>query len=105
VTLSPKISELFIGLPAEALIRKGLDDLAGGIESNESLLALIGAPRLRWLGVDMPTQPNPDADRRLYARLCESHGLEAHSQYNSLLRQLASFARALERRSAANAQR
>jgi hypothetical protein len=99
--LPNEISEMAIGLPGESLVRKGLLDLAHGKESVESLLVLIGAPRLRLLGIDIPKQPNPDADRRLYDRLCETHGSEAHSQYNSLLRELVSFERALEHRHSA----
>jgi hypothetical protein len=98
VTLPSNISELFCGLPAESLIRKGLDDLGGGRESVESLLVLIGAPRLRLMNVPVPAAGDIDSDRKLYGLLCESHGSEAYSHYNSLLRQLSSFARALERR-------
>jgi len=101
MTLPSDISEMFRGLPAESLIRKGLDDLAAGRESVESLLALIGAPRLRLMNIPVPGSPDVDSDRRLYGRLCESHGAQAYSHYNSLLRQLSSFERALERRYAA----
>jgi hypothetical protein len=93
--------ELFEGLPGEALVRKGLDDLAAGKETIESLLVFIGAPRLRLMKIPIPKSPNGDSDKRLYALLCVSHGRGAHSQYNSLLRQLGSFERALERRYAA----
>lgn len=89
------------GLPGESLVRKGLEDLAAGRESNESLLVLIGAPRLRLMNFDIPRPATLDADRCLYKRLCETHGDEAHSQYNSLVRQLVSFERALENRQAA----
>jgi hypothetical protein len=99
--LPDEISQMLVGLPGESLVRKGLADLINGKESLESLLVLIGRPRLRLLGIDIPKQPNPDADRRLYERLCETHGMEAHSQYNSLLRQLVSFERALEHRHSA----
>jgi len=101
VTLPNDISELFCGLPAESLIRKGLDDLGCERESVESLLVLIGAPRLRLMNVPVPVAGDIDSDRKLYGLLCDSHGSEAYSHYNSLLRQLSSFARALERRSRA----
>ena len=41
-------------LPGSDLIRQGLRDLAAGTESIESLLVLVGAPRLRRLGFDVP---------------------------------------------------
>lgn len=87
----------FDGLPAADSIRAGLADLAAGRESVESLLIQIGAPRLNWLGIALPAKPELDADRRLYQLLSTQHGNEAHSQFNSLIRQLVSFERALER--------
>jgi len=88
----------FDGLPGADAIRTGLEDLAAGRESVESLLIQIGAPRLNWLGVVLPSQPDLDADRRLYRLLSTEHGNAAHSQFNSLIRQLVSFERALEGR-------
>ena len=97
--MSPALEEGFSGLPAEALIRQGLADLIAGQESVVSLLVQIGGPRLRDCGVPVPLLPDAEnSDRRLYARLAATHGLEAHSQFNSLVRQLVSFERALERR-------
>jgi hypothetical protein len=98
VNLPKDISELFAGLPGESLVRKGLADLASDRESIESLLVTIGGPRLRLMKIEVPTSRNPDSDHRLYDRLHESHGAEAHSRYNSLLRELVSFERALENR-------
>jgi hypothetical protein len=88
----------FDGLPGADAIRAGLQDLAAGRESVESLLIQIGAPRLSWLGVVLPAKPDADADRRLYRLLEAQHGNGAHSQFNSLIRQLISFERALEGR-------
>lgn len=97
--MSPALEAHFAGLPAEALIRAGLADLSAGQESVVSLLAQIGGPRLRGCGVPVPLLPDAEnSDRRLYARLAATHGNEAHSQFNSLVRQLVSFERALERR-------
>ncbi len=88
----------FDGLPGAAAIREGLEDFAAGRESVESLLIQIGAPRLNWLGIVFPVKPDADADRRLYRLLSAEHGNAAHSQFNSLIRQLVSFERALEHR-------
>jgi len=88
----------FDGLPGADAIRVGLEDFATGRESIESLLIQIGAPRLNWLGIVLPAQPDLDADRRLYYLLSAQHGNAAHSQFNSLIRQLVSFERALEGR-------
>ena len=40
-------------LPGHELVLKGVDDLAQGIESQESLLVSIGAPRLRQPGIEV----------------------------------------------------
>lgn len=84
-------------LPGEDLIASGLQDLNRGIESAESLLVSIGAPRLRDLGVTIGVTL-PDPEHRLYERLATAHGDAAHSKYNALVRQLVSFERALASR-------
>lgn len=89
----------FAALPAGTLIQQGLEDLQAGHESVASLLVQIGAPRLRLSGVALPAEmDSADADQRLYRLLAARHGPEAHSQFNSWIRQLVSFERALERR-------
>ena len=90
------VVEFSDALPGADLVRAGLKDLANGIESTESLLVLIGAPRLRRLGFDVPDTPDYPEDR-LYAKLAASIGDAAHSQYNALIRRLVSFERAMER--------
>jgi hypothetical protein len=88
----PEISD---ALPGADLIREGLRDLAAGVESVPSLLVLVGAPRLRRLGFDVPDTTYYPEDR-LYEKLAASHGDGAHSQYNALIRRLVSFERAAE---------
>jgi hypothetical protein len=81
-------------LPGEDLVREGLRDLAGRVESPAALLVSIGAPRLRQLGMDVPeTISSPEL--RLYALLSESDPDSAHGRYNALVRRLVSFERAL----------
>lgn len=82
-------------LPGADLIREGLQDLAAGVESIPSLLVLVGGPRLRDLGFDVPVDTPWFPEDRLYERLAAIHGDAAHSQYNSLIRKLVSFERAV----------
>jgi hypothetical protein len=82
-------------LPAAEMVARGLEDLAGNVESPEALLVSIGAPRLRRIGLNVPaTIPGPE--RRLYELLAESDSDSAHSRYNALIRRLVSFERAAE---------
>lgn len=82
-------------LPGEELVRAGIDDLALGRESVESLLVSIGAPRLRRLGFPV-TAPFPSPEHRLYELLRREDPGAAHSRYNALVRRLVSFERAAE---------
>jgi hypothetical protein len=84
-------------LPGEDLVRQGLADLQSGRSSDASLLVLIAAPRLRALDVLVPEQHlEGTPEHLLYARLEERLGTGAHSHYNSLIRRIVSYARALE---------
>ena len=85
----------FAGLPGAELIDKGIADLERGVESNESLLVSIGAPRLLRLGLGVPS-PVLSPEHRLYERLAEEDADSAHSRYNALVRRLVSFERAAE---------
>lgn len=87
--------EISDALPGADLIRQGLLDLEAGVESVPALLVLVGAPRLRRLGVDVDDSPFLPEDR-LYELLAATHGDGAHSQYNALIRKLVSFERAAE---------
>ncbi len=82
-------------LPGADLVQAGLDDLARGVESVPALLVSVGAPRLRRLGYPIEA-PIPDAEHRLYLRLCQDDPASAHSRYNALIRRLVSFERAAE---------
>jgi len=86
-------------LPGADLIRKGLADFAEGVESIESLLVLVGAPRLRTIGIEViDTLPRTDyPEHRLYDLLArEKDDDGVHSRYNALIRRLVSFERAAE---------
>lgn len=85
-------------LPGEEIVRRGLADLRENRITDESLLVLIAAPRLKRLGIDVPERPVPRPyEHQLYTRLEERLGTEAHSFYNSLIRRVVSYARAVER--------
>ena len=82
-------------LPGGDLVAAGLQDLARGEETRESLLVSIGAPRLQRLGIDVP-RPLDSPEHRLYTMLESSDASSAHSRYNALIRRLVSFEHALE---------
>jgi hypothetical protein len=59
---------------------------------------LIAGPRLRRLGVRVPERPTSQPwEHLLYERLEQRLCSAAHSHYNSLIRRVVSYARALER--------
>jgi hypothetical protein len=82
-------------LPGAELVATGMADLERGVESVESLLVSIGAPRLTRLGFDVRS-PFPSPEHRLYELLAEDDADAAHSRYNALIRRLVSFERAAE---------
>ena len=85
------------GLPGEEIVAKGLEDLSAGLETLESLLVQIGAPRLRRLGFAIESAVR-DPERALYDMLARDGADTAHGQYNALVRRLVSFERAAELR-------
>ena len=87
--------DIFAALPGAELVSKGRDDLEHGIESVESLLVSIGAPRLSQVGLRL-TAAFPSPERRLYELLAADDPDSAHSRYNALVRRVVSFERAAE---------
>lgn len=83
-------------LPGYELIAKGLEDLAAGRETAESLLVAIGARRLERAGIKVPPVTVDNPEHRLYELLSRAGSDSAHSRYNALIRQLVSFERAAE---------
>jgi len=92
------LSTRFADLPGAELVVKGLQDLTNHAVSAEALLVLVASPRLRDLGIDVPpsTSVARPFEHRLYELLEDTHGLDAFSRYNALLRRIVSFSRALE---------
>ena len=80
-------------LPGGEIIREGLRDLEASAETVPSLLASIGAPRLRSLGIDVAGSAFADPEHRLYLLLARENPNSAHSRYNALIRRLVSFER------------
>jgi hypothetical protein len=82
-------------LPGHELVDAGLADLAAGRETESALLVAMAAPRLRALGLDVPSGGGERPSHRLYELLArEDRG--AHSRYNALVARMVSFARAAE---------
>ncbi|KAF0242248.1 MAG: hypothetical protein FD180_4010 [Planctomycetota bacterium] len=82
-------------LPGADLVKKGIQDLQEGRLTVESLLVSVGARRIRESGVEVPPGL-ATPEERLYELVAGSHGDDAHSQYNALIRRLISFEQALE---------
>jgi len=84
-------------LPGEDLIIKGLEDLNNNIESIESLLVLIGAPRLRALNLPIPKSLHREfPENRLYRLLERQDSNNTYSRFNAYIRLLVSFESSLE---------
>lgn len=102
-SLTPRIvgvNEAAVSLPGYELVSAGLADLAGGRETEASLVVAMAARRLRAVGVEVPEVDGGLASHRLYALLCERDFGGAHSSYNALVGRVVSFARAAEHASA-----
>jgi hypothetical protein len=82
-------------LPGGDLISVGIQDLHDQRETIASLLVAIGAPKLRRLGLELPSRLPPNPEHRLYELLSLSAHDAAHSKYNALIRRLVSFQRAI----------
>jgi hypothetical protein len=83
-------------LPGYALVRDGVRDLRAGVRSAASLLVLIGATRLRGIGVEVPPVEVMEPEHELYLLLAAEDADSAHGRYNALIRELVSFERAAE---------
>ena len=82
--------------PGGDLIERGLEDLQAGRLTTSALLVLVGATRLRRLGLDVPEAGVERPEHALYLALEQDQPDGAHSRYNALIRRLVSFERAAE---------
>jgi hypothetical protein len=88
-------------LPGYEIVDPGLADLEAGVLSDEALVVLIAAPRLRRAGVDVPAGFDElGASHALYDRLAAQIGNRAHGRHHARIRRVVSYAataRALSR--------
>lgn len=77
-------------------MKTGITDLLRKRETIPALLVAIGAPKLRKLGVNLPSTLPANPEHRLYDLLSAENSDTAHSKYNALIRKLVSFQRAME---------
>jgi hypothetical protein len=85
-------------LPGADLVLQGLEDLQSGRATVAAALTRMAAPRLRAVGLDVPsTGYGLPAGHRLYELLAASDTATAYSRYNALVARMVSFARAAER--------
>ena len=88
----------YSNLPGGDILERGLRDIGAGIESIESLLVRIAAPRLKRYGVEYPSVPlteNINLEHALYGLLCIAYRRHAYSRYNSLLKIIVSLENSL----------
>jgi hypothetical protein len=86
-------------LPGAELVLPGLDDLAAGRLTVAACLVSIASPQIEASGLAETWGTSryiTEPERALYRLLCQEDG-DAYSRYNSLLRRLVSFERALRR--------
>ena len=83
-------------LPGEDLIEAGVRDLREVRETVAGLLVAIGSPRLRRIGLQIPSTLPDNPEHRLYDLLADDDSDSAHSRYNALIRKLVSYERAAE---------
>jgi hypothetical protein len=96
--MNPVQEELIDGLPGAELILDGLRDFRENRHTMASCLVRMARRRLARAGL-IPPSPRHDVDAELDLYQLLSHeGDQAHSRYNSLVRQLVSFEHALDHR-------
>lgn len=96
--MQPDLQSSFKYVPGAELVSRGLADLAGQVISEAALVVMVASPRLRRLGIQVPAVSAPRPyEHALYTLVEERYGRGALSYYNSLLRRVVSFCRALER--------
>ncbi len=93
--MTPSPDEI-IRLPGGERMRQGLQDWREGRATINSCLVVIAFGKLRAAGLVSGEAPFPEAELVLYDLLIKE-GNNAYGRYNSLIRELVSFGRALAR--------
>ena len=83
-------------LPGEQLVAQGVADLLAQRRSPAAMVVALARERLVAVGVEVPEVTVDRAAHELYALLAADDATGAHSRYNALIRQIASYARAAE---------
>jgi len=90
-------SDRFQNLPGAEIVLPGIADAEAGRVSVNASAVRAAAPRLRGVGLDVPSASGDvPAAHDLYRQLNEQLGDAAHSRYNAILTRVASFAGAAE---------
>jgi hypothetical protein len=91
-------SDLLMGLPGAERILEGLRDYRENRHTMAACLVRMARRRLAKVGLLEDLPPRDDgAELELY-QLLSHEGNQAHSRYNSLIRELISFEHALDHR-------
>ncbi|MBI1870885.1 MAG: hypothetical protein HYS07_06815 [Chlamydiae bacterium] len=89
----------FKNIPGWELVSKGLKDISEGNYSTvHALLIFMAAPRLHFLGFNIPDIPKGIQESPSHAlyKLLENTTSTPYSEYNALQRRLASFCSGVE---------
>lgn len=89
-------SEEILRLPGGERVLGGLEDWRGGLITVDSCLVAIAFGKFRDAGLVSGEAPFQQAELVLYD-LLRKEGVNAYGRYNSLIRELVSFGRALSR--------
>jgi hypothetical protein len=94
----PVADDILSDLPGGQFIREGLIDHQAGRRTVASCLVEMAAPRLIKAGLlkNAPQRSEEPSELHLYSLLQHTEKDRAFSKYNSLLRLLTSFERALD---------
>jgi hypothetical protein len=97
--MTPSPDEL-MRLPGGERMLRGLEDWRGGRTTIDSCLVVIAFGKFRAAGLVSGEAPFEQAELVLYD-LLKKEGHNAYGRYNSLIRELVSFGRALTRKTQA----
>lgn len=78
--------------PGGDIISKGLNDIRNKkLNTVEALAVFTASPRLKWMGFRINANKIVDPHLKLYKKLQEKYGNDAHLQYNAVMNRVAKF--------------